>query len=243
MNFARVWYQRFRQLVHEIAKFGVVGALGFVVTDGGSNVLHFDLGQGPLKANIAATVAATVVTYLGNRYWTFRHRQGSTMTREYVLFFVLNGVGLLIQLACLWFTVYALGLHGRLPYNVALVLGIGLGTLFRFWSYRRWVWVAPDAPSGDAAERPAPGPVQPQAPPSGARTSGGRQQPVGAAGPTWHVNAKGAPTQTPGNGHGGAGARRAAGDGGWRVKAAQVPVRVNGHRLGEQTPQPEPLDD
>ena len=28
----------------------------------------------------------------------------------------------------------------RLADNIATVVGIGLGTLFRFWAYRRWVF-------------------------------------------------------------------------------------------------------
>jgi putative flippase GtrA len=136
-------YVRFRHLIHEMAKFGVIGGIAFVVTEVGTNVLHFDAGIGPLSANVVATAAATVVSYLGNRYWTFRHREGSGLGREWVTFFVLNGVGLAIQLACIGFTYYVVGQTGRLAVNIALVFGIGLGTLFRFWSYRRWVWRAP----------------------------------------------------------------------------------------------------
>lgn len=100
-----------------------------------------------------ATVAAMIVTYLGSRYWTFRHRERGGMGRETVLFFVLNGIGLGIQLACIGFTNYALGLSDKLASNVALFLGICLGTLFRFWSYRKWVWIAPPAgPALDPAE-------------------------------------------------------------------------------------------
>src|SRR5579862_4190482 len=145
-------YERFRHLIHEGAKFGVVGAIGFVVTDGGTNLLH---GIGWLKATVISTIAATVVTYLGSRYWTFRHRERSTIARETVLFFVLNGVGLAITEACLGFTNYALGLKSVVPSNIALFLGIALGTLFRFWSYRRWVWTAPTAPVADATPDPA----------------------------------------------------------------------------------------
>lgn len=133
-------YERFQQLIHEGAKFGVIGAVGFVVTDGGTNLLHFQAGLGPNTANVLATIVATFVTYAGNRYWTFRNREGSTMVREYVVFFVLNGIGLAIQLACISFTYYLLGLHDKLAYNIALIVGIALGTLFRFWSYRKWVW-------------------------------------------------------------------------------------------------------
>jgi hypothetical protein len=42
-------------------------------------------------------------------------------------------------------TYYLLSLTDKLSYNIALVIGIALGTLFRFWSYRRWVWVAPSS--------------------------------------------------------------------------------------------------
>jgi putative flippase GtrA len=136
-------YERFRHLIHEVAKFGIIGGIAFVVTELGTNVLHFDAKLGPLTANVVASIIATVVSYVGNRYWTFRHRESASVGREYTVFFVLNAVGILIQLACIGFTYYALSLTDKLSYNVALVVGIVLGTLFRFWSYRRWVWKAP----------------------------------------------------------------------------------------------------
>ena len=145
MTVVRRLYERFRQLTHEVAKFGVVGAIAFLTATVGTNLLHFRAGQGPLTANAIATIAGTCVAFFGNRYWTFRHREGSTLVRESAVFFVLNGIGLGIQLACIGFTYYLLNMHGKLAYNVALIFGIGLGTLFRFWSYRRWVWLAPPA--------------------------------------------------------------------------------------------------
>ncbi len=142
MNTVRGLYQRFRHPIHEGAKFGVVGGVGFLLTDGGTNLFQPVL-HGWLKANAAATFFATIVTYFGSRYWTFRHRQRGGMGRETAQFFVLNGLGLAIQLTCLGVTQYALGLTEKLALNVALLLGICLGALFRFWSYRKWVWIAP----------------------------------------------------------------------------------------------------
>ena len=140
MSFALRMYERFRVLIHEAAKFGVVGLAGFIVSLGGADVLHFGVGVGKYKAVVVATIAATVVTFLGNRYWAFRHRERTGMGRETVLFFVFNGIGLLIQLACVAIVQDGLGLQGKLWYNLANLCGIGLGTLFRFWSYRKWVW-------------------------------------------------------------------------------------------------------
>jgi len=65
------------------------------------------------------------------------------MRREYVLFFLLNGVAMLISVAVLWFSHYVLGFDSPLADNIsANVVGLALGTLFRFWSYRKWVFPA-----------------------------------------------------------------------------------------------------
>ena len=143
-------------LVREIAKFGVVGMLAFVIDVGLFNLLMFAGGSGPLNdkpltAKVISVVAATTFAYFGNRFWTFRHRARTNMGREYVLFFVLNGIAMLIALSCLWFSHYALGLDSALADNIsANVIGLVLGTLFRFWSYRKWVF--PAIPAGDDAD-------------------------------------------------------------------------------------------
>ena len=162
MRLTRRLYERFRVLIHEAAKFGVVGLGGFIVSLGGADVLHFDAGMGKYKAVIVSTIAATVVTFLGNRYWAFRHRERVGVGRETVLFFVFNGIGLLIQLACVAIVQDGLNLQGKVWYNLANLCGIGLGTLFRFWSYRKWVWRTQEPSAGLPATghgplSPAPG--------------------------------------------------------------------------------------
>ena len=86
-------------------------------------------------------VLATIVAYLGNRFWTYRTRRHQGYMREYVLFFVFNVIGLGIALLCLWFSHYVLGFTSILADNLsANVIGLGLSTLFRFWSYRTYVF-------------------------------------------------------------------------------------------------------
>jgi putative flippase GtrA len=165
------WYRRFRQLIHEGAKFGVVGGFGFLVTEVGFNLLHYNVGAGLFTANAVATLAATVVTFLGNRYWTFRHREGHGTARESVMFFVLNGVGLLIQYASVEFAKEVMGVPSsdKVEINVAYLFGIALATLFRFWSYRKWVWFAqptPPPPGPPEAREPVTVPPAPSAMPA-----------------------------------------------------------------------------
>lgn len=147
MGSVRGLYERFRHLIHEGAKFLVIGAIGTVVTFGAANALQ---GIGRYKAVTIATILATCVTYLGNRYWTFRHRQSKGTTRDSIAFFVLNAIGLLIYYGCIGLTDLAGLGSSKIWYNVALVVGTGLGTMFRFWSYRKWVW--PSKAGGSAEE-------------------------------------------------------------------------------------------
>ena len=144
------------KLWHEVAKFGVVGAFAFVIDVGLFNILRFAGGEGPmydkpLTAKVVSVAVATTFAYFGNRYWTFRHRGRTSFGREYLLFFVLNGVGMAISVSCLWISHYLLGFTSALADNIsANVIGLGLGTLFRFWSYRRWVFPE-DAEAADEA--------------------------------------------------------------------------------------------
>ena len=143
-------YMRFRQIIHEFAKFGIIGVIGLAITNLGYALMHSH-GVGPVTSTTVATIIATGVAYIGNRYWSFRHRERTSVPREGTIFFVLNGIGLLIQDAVVAFNAYALHLeHHKLAEFLALNIGIAIATVFRFWSYRRFVWVAP-AGAGAAA--------------------------------------------------------------------------------------------
>jgi putative flippase GtrA len=138
--------QRGRALGREASAFLVVGAVALAVDVGLYNLLVHGgepglLADSPLTAKTVSVTASTTVAYVGNRWWTYRHRPRGRVAREYVLFVVLSAVALGIALACLAFSRYVLGLTSVLADNVsANVVGLALGTAFRFLSYRRWVF-------------------------------------------------------------------------------------------------------
>jgi putative flippase GtrA len=139
-----------RILLKEVAAFGVVGAFGLVVDVGIYNLLLHD---GSIKAKTISTILATIVTYFGNRYWSFSHRARNNIGRETSFFFGINLLWLCITDAVIALFSYPLGYRtDRVVLNLVGILMIGLGTIFRFWSYKRFVFLHPDrvnAPDAD----------------------------------------------------------------------------------------------
>lgn len=142
-------------LVREMLKFGVVGAVAFVIDFGGYNVLvygphllgMFDeqstigvLHDKPITAKILSATVATLVAWVGNRLWTFRHRRNRQAAHELALFVMFNVIAMVIGVTCLGISRYVFDLQTQLADNVTNLFGIALGTLFRFWSYRKFVF-------------------------------------------------------------------------------------------------------
>lgn len=145
-------YRRFSGLIAELLKFGLVGGIAAVIDLGTAGYLQGEHIVGPLSAKAISTAIATVVSYLGNRYWTFRDRGNHAPMRAWAVFIGLNLVGLLIAEAAIAFTYYALGFHGTLAYNAAQVAGTGLATVFRYWTYKKWVFIAPPVTAEELPE-------------------------------------------------------------------------------------------
>ncbi|WP_018221133.1 GtrA family protein [Salinispora pacifica] len=150
---------RFGHLVHELSKFATVGGIAFLVDFALFNLLTSVQDVEQVTAKTISTVVAATFAFLGNRFWTWRHRRGGNPAREYALFFIFNAVGLGITVAVLAISRYGLGqiwpevFQTPLADNIASYLvGTGLATLFRFWSYRRFVFVPAGTPAAPEAK-------------------------------------------------------------------------------------------
>lgn len=160
--------------LHELLRFGSVGAVAFVVDVGLFNLLRFGPGEllaaKPLTAKVLSVAVATVVAWLGNRYWTFARQRTPSRLRELLGFAVVNVVGMAIAVSCLAFSHYVLGLTSPLADNVAAnVVGLGLGTVFRYLAYRKVIFTG-GLSAGTAA---------PAAAPAAERSSGRDPRPAG----------------------------------------------------------------
>jgi putative flippase GtrA len=133
---------RLRRLARELAKFGAVGGAGLLVNLGVFNFLRHVTDLQVVRASVIATVVAIAFNYVGFRYFTYRDRDKGGRTKEMTLFLLFSMVGLVIENGLLFLATYGFGWDSPLQSNVFKFLGIGIATLFRFWSYRTWVFKA-----------------------------------------------------------------------------------------------------
>ena len=144
----RHWDEVF-QFLHRLANretttFLSVGAAGYVVDVAAFNLLRsaypLDV-MDPVVARVLAVIAAICVTYVGNRMLTWRGHRALDRRREVALFVVFNVVGLGFSLVCLVVSHDLLGMTSRLADNVsANGVGLALGTMFRYVTYKRFVF-------------------------------------------------------------------------------------------------------
>lgn len=149
----------------EFAKFLVVGGTAWVVDTALFTLLaHTVLSEKVLTSKIISMLVSTVLSYILNREWSFDGRGGRQMKHEALLFFLFNGIGFAINLAPLATSHYLLGINPKNDYSTmtvavadwisANVIGTIFGMLFRYWSYRRWVFPEELNPA-PASARPA----------------------------------------------------------------------------------------
>lgn len=150
------------QLLGYALRFGVVGLICFAIDVGIFNLLRsgvFGTGHffaGPVGAKIASAVISTVIAWLANRFWTFRHQRRSDVALEFLEFGAVGAVGIGIGVACVAVSHYVLGFRSLLADNIsANAVGLVLGTTFRFLMYRYWVFGSSRRKALSATREPA----------------------------------------------------------------------------------------
>jgi len=167
--------QRLPVKYRELAKFLVVGGTSYVVDVGLFSLLsHTVLSEKVITAKGISVIIATILSYILNREWSFNSRGGRERHHEAMLFFVVNGIALALNLVPLAISQYVIGIqpgsYSAVTVTIANfvsanIIGTGLGMAFRFWAYRKWVFpeeltphpefVAAEAAAQAAVEAPA----------------------------------------------------------------------------------------
>jgi putative flippase GtrA len=134
-----------RILLKEVAAFGAIGATAFVMDLGIFTWLTQVEDLGALKSKAISTVVSTTFAYFGNKYLSFSHRARISIARETTYFFGINLITLVFSELVIGLVVYGFNYgHASTMVFVVNIITIGLGTIFRFWAYKRFVFLHPD---------------------------------------------------------------------------------------------------
>ncbi len=138
---ARLWtwgWGYLRNNWAEIGKFLTVGGANYLVDLAVFNLFLLVIApQWPLFDKCVAVAVATTFSWIANRSWTFRGRGGHGVFKEAALFILVNVIGALPPLACLWVSHYLMGFTSPLADNIsANVIGLVLGTALRYVLYK-----------------------------------------------------------------------------------------------------------
>jgi putative flippase GtrA len=130
-----------QHLYAELLKFGVVGTVGVASDVAASNLLWATTDLSKTAGSVGGTCVATVVAYIGNRYWVFRDRPVNARRREMLLFLLISAIGLVIESGFVFFADRVLGFHSQQAANVAkYFFGLPVAGVFRFWSAHAFVF-------------------------------------------------------------------------------------------------------
>ncbi len=138
--------RRLHQTTREFAKFGTIGLINTFVDIGLWNLFNVLAPGSEVKTKIAASLIATAGAFVMNRHWAFRHRKRQQLHRETLLFLLFNAVGLAIQAGSVAVAKYGFDTTDTVMLNAVNIVSLGAAMLFRFWTYRRWVWLLSDPP-------------------------------------------------------------------------------------------------
>ena len=127
-----------KALVEQFLKFGVVGALAFVIDYGMLMLLSQVVGWDPVISSVFSFVISLVFNYVASMRFVFERREDLSRRREFTIFVVLSVIGLLINSACMWAGTAAFG-DGALSVTVTKVAATAVVAIWNFVSRKRWL--------------------------------------------------------------------------------------------------------
>lgn len=131
-----------------------------MVDAGGNNFLVHGPGtlmaDQPVRAGLISGALSIFVAWIGNRYWAFSATRNERKAAELFQFVLVNIGGVLIASACLFVSRWVLDYDSLLADNLSRnVIGVGLGTIFRYCCYKFLVFKGPGRAPLAVASRPA----------------------------------------------------------------------------------------
>lgn len=132
-------------LIEQFLKFGVVGALAFLIDYGVLMLLSQVIGMDPVISASISFVVSMVFNYVASMHYVFTRRDDISRRREFTIFVILSAIGLVINEIIMVIGVNVLG-DSALMVTITKLVATAIVMVWNFVSRKKWL----DA--GDSAE-------------------------------------------------------------------------------------------
>lgn len=132
-------------LIEQFLKFGVVGAIAFLIDYGVLMLLSQVIGMDPVISASISFVVSVVFNYVASMHYVFTRRDDISRRREFTIFVILSAIGLVINEIIMVIGVNVLG-DSALMVTVTKLVATAIVMVWNFVSRKKWL----DA--GDSAE-------------------------------------------------------------------------------------------
>ena len=117
-----------KRLLEQIMKFGVVGVIAFFIDYGLMVALTEIFSVNYLVSATLSFTVSVIFNYAASMRYVFTHKEGTSRTREFVIFIVLSVIGLGINDLCMWLGTGLLSIDYR-------ITKIGATAIVMVWNF------------------------------------------------------------------------------------------------------------
>lgn len=133
-----------KKLIAQLMKFGVVGVIAFIIDYGLMVLLTEVFGIDYLVSATVSFTVSVIFNYIASMRYVFRHREGMSKRREFIIFVTLSVLGLLINDLIMW---VGTGLWG-ISYLITKIAATVIVMVWNFVTRKRFL-DADDEPIAD----------------------------------------------------------------------------------------------
>ena len=125
-------------LIEQFLKFGVVGAIAFLIDYGVLMLLSQVIGMDPVISASISFLVSVVFNYVASMHYVFTRRDDISRRREFTIFVILSAIGLVINEIIMVIGVNVLG-DSALMVTITKLVATAIVMVWNFVSRKKWL--------------------------------------------------------------------------------------------------------